>query len=491
MKSPIEQITVKLKCDNENATGFFVADEILLTAYHTFIDYQENSKIEVYIDGESFEASIVDIDKLLDVALLKVNYSSKTILLPLEASALRIGEKWETFGFPYKTENIGVRYVGKIHQVVANSHWDYLLDSESIQSGYNYSGLSGSPILISDRICAITLVQQDNKLGVVSIKKAEQLLLKNGIDISKPYDNITIPEGLKEEIAGAIPNFGVFDEIDKVLHEQSGWVLLHGSPGSGKTTIAATYIPENENISVIGRYFLKVPQDTMSSTVRSSKRKFIEWIEELAYRTIGEILPPQSNWEEKEKKIPDMIQMLSSHLNSTGKTGIVIIDGLDELINQGHNSLFDFLCIIPLTLPANLRIIISCTSKDILPPQIKEFLHQKQEVHVEPLDLAQCENYIQQRTKELNLPYFLIQELALKSEGHPLYLNYLINYLLNEYTLSDAEDQINVWIQTIPVIGGNITNYYNSIWDKISKNVEILAIVSTLSQPEDWSMKGI
>ncbi len=117
----------------------------------------------------------------------------------------------------------------------------------------------------------------------------------------------------------------------------------------------------------------------MSSTVRSSKRKFIEWIEELAYRTIGEILPPQANWEEKEKKIPDMIQMLSSHLNSTGKTGIVIIDGLDELINQGHNSLFDFLCIIPLTLPANLRIIISCTSKDILPPQIKEFLHQKQE----------------------------------------------------------------------------------------------------------------
>jgi len=482
MKSPIEQIIVKLKCDNENATGFFVADEILLTAYHTFIDYQENTKIEVYVDGECFEASIVDIDKLLDVALLKVNCSSKTILLPLEASALRIGEKWEAFGFPYKTENIGVRYVGKIHQVVANSHWDYLLDSESIQSGYNYSGLSGSPILISDRICAITLVQQDNKLGVVSIKKVEQFLLKNGIDISQPYDNITIPEGLKEEIAGATPNFGVFDEIDKVLHEQSGWVLLHGSPGSGKTTIAATYIPENENISVIGRYFLKVPQDTMSSTVRSSKRKFIEWIEELAYRTIEEILPPQANWEEKEKKIPDMIQMLSSHLNSTGKTGIVIIDGLDELINQGHNSLFDFLCIIPLTLPANLRIIISCTSKDILPQQIKEFLHQKQEVHVEPLDLAQCENFIQQRTKELNLPYVLIQELALKSEGHPLYLNYLINYLLNEYTLSDAEDQINVWIQTIPVIGGNITNYYNSIWDKISKNVEILAIVSTLSQ---------
>ena len=482
MKSPIEQITVKLRCESENATGFFVADDILLTAYHTFLDCQENAKIEVYIDGKCFEAIIIDTEEALDVVLLKVNYSLNSRLLPLEASALRVGENWETFGFPYKTENMGIRYVGITHQIISNSRWDYLLDSENIQSNYNYGGLSGSPIVISDKICAVTLVQQDNKLGVISIKKVEQFLLKNGIDVLQPFDDINIPEGLKEEIAGTMPNFGVFDQIDRVLHEQNGWVLLYGSPGSGKTTIAATYIPENESISVIGRYFLKVPQDTISSTVRNSKRKFIEWIEELVYRTIGEILPPQTNWEEKEKQIPSMIQMLSYYLESTGKTGVVIIDGLDELISQGQNTLFDFLGIILLTLPANLRIIISCTSKDILPTQIKEILDPEQEVYAEPLDLAQCENYIQQKTKKLNLPYVFIQELARKSEGHPLYLNYLINYLLNEYKASDDEEQIYAWMQTIPVIGGNITNYYNSIWDKISKNAEILAIIATLSQ---------
>ena len=430
MKSSIEQITVKLRCEGENATGFFVADDILLTAYHTFLDCQENAKIEVYIDEKSFEAIIIDTEEALDVALLKVNYSLNTRLIPLEASVLRIGDKWETFGYPYKTENTGIRYTGKIHQIISNMRWDYLLDSENIQSDYNYAGLSGSPIVISDKISAVTLVQQDNKLGIISVKKIEQFLLKNGVEVLQPFDNIIIPEGLKEEIIGTIPNFEVFDQIDKVLQEQTGWILLHGSPGSGKTTIAATYVPENENTSVVGRYFLKVPQDTMSSTIRSSKRKFVEWIEEIVYRTIGEILPPQTNWKEKEKQIPNMIQMLSYHLESTGKNGVVIIDGLDELINQGQNSLFDFLGIIPLTLPANLRIIISCTSKDILPSQIKEILDSEQEVYAEPLNLAQCENYIQQKTKELNLPYVLIQELARKSEGHPLYLNYLINYLI-------------------------------------------------------------
>lgn len=482
MKSSIEQITIKLKCENEHATGFFVADEILLTAYHTFMDSQENARIEIYLNDECFDAIIVDTEKTLDIALLKVNYSLNTRLLPLEASALRIGEKWETFGFPYKTGNTGTRYVGKTHQIVSNERWDYLLDSENIQSDYNYAGLSGSPIIISDKICAITLIQQNNKLGAISIKKAEQFLLKNGIEVLQPFDNITIPKGLKEEITGTTPNFAVFDQIDKVLQDQTGWVLLHGSPGSGKTTIAATYIPEDEEFSVLGRYFLKVPQDTMSTTIRSSKRKFTEWIEELVYRTIGEILPPQTNWEEKEKQIPSIIQMLSRYLESIGKSGVVIIDGLDELINQGQNSLSDFLGILPLTLPTNLRIIISCTSKDILPAPIKEILYSQQEIHVEPLNLAQCENYIQQRTKELNLPYILVQELARKSEGHPLYLNYLINYLLNEYTASDDEKQIHVWMQTIPVIGGNIINYYNSIWDKISKNAETLAVIATLSQ---------
>lgn len=482
MKSLIEQITVKLECKNEKATGFFVKNDILITAYHTFMHCEENAQIKVYYNEKCLDAKIIDTDKTMDLALLMVNNSSKIKLFPLEAPALRIGDKWETFGFPYKEENTGVRYTGEVHQIVSSKRWDYLLNGENIQSDYNYAGLSGSPIILLDKICAITLVQENNKLGVISVKKAEQFLLKNGIEVLQPFDNITIPEGLKEEIAGTMPNFEVFDQMDKILQEQTGWLLLYGSPGSGKTTIAATYIPENENISVLGRYFLKVPQDTMSTTIRSSKRRFIEWIEELVYRTIGEPLPPQTNWEEKEKQVSNLIQRLSNYLESVEQYGVLIVDGLDELINQGQNSLLDFLGIIPLNLPPNLRIIISCTSRDILPSQIKEILLSQQEVYVKPLDLAQCENYIQQRTKELNLPYIIIQELARRSEGHPLYLNYLINYLLNEYTASDDEVQIDLWLKTIPIISGNITNYYDSIWDKISTNAETLSIIATLSQ---------
>jgi len=356
------------------------------------------------------------------------------------------------------------------------------LNCSSVQSEYDYGGLSGSPIVASNKICAITLVQQSNKLGCISIKKIEKFLKENGIEVNQPFDNIAIPDGLKREVMDSNPNFAVFDHIDTMLEENTGWILLNGSPGCGKTTISATYVPDNDIYYVVGRYFLKVPQDNLSATIRGSKRNFLEWIEELVYRTIGETLPAQKNWEEKEKDVPNLLNQLSCYFESIDKVGIIIIDGLDEIIIHGTSALFEFLGVIPFSLPASLRVIISCTSKDILPFQIKEIISSEQEIRVEPLDLAQCERYIHQKVNDIKLPYAFVQELARKSEGHPLYLNYLINYVLNEYSASDDEEQFQMWVQTIPVISGNIVNYYISIWDKINQNEITLAIISTLSQ---------
>ncbi len=94
----------------------------------------------------------------------------------MEALNLRLGEEWETFGFPYREKNIGFRFSGTVHQIESNTRWDYLLNCSSVQSEYDYGGLSGSPIVASNKICAITLVQQSNKLGCISIKKIEKFI---------------------------------------------------------------------------------------------------------------------------------------------------------------------------------------------------------------------------------------------------------------------------------------------------------------------------
>ena len=478
----VENITVKLKCDSDAGTGFLISNNIILSAYHIFMDCEDENSIEVFYNNNWHKAVLIDKDVELDIVLLQFENSLEERFFILEARSLRIGDAWETYGFPVKQDLKGIRIVGDVHQIISNERWDYLLNCKDVKADYDYSGLSGSPIIISNKICGITLIQNNDKIGILSIKKAEEFLLKNEVEIVFPYDNIEIPINLKREVSGSTPNFAVFQEIDQTLQEQSNWILLYGSPGSGKTTISATYTSEYENITIIGRYFLKVPQDNLSVTVRASKRSFVEWIEELIYRTIGAQLPPQTSWEDKERNVPQMINYLSDFLNQTKKTGVIIIDGLDEIINLGEDSLHNFLGLIPFSLPDNIRIIISCTSKNILPSSVKEIITAEKEVLVESLDLGLCENYIQQKTKNIKLPFSVIQELARKSEGHPLYLNYLINYVLNTYTSNEDEKVIIDWLNEIPIIGGDITKYYTTIWNKISLDKEVLAIITTLSQ---------
>lgn len=45
-------------------------------------------------------------------------------------------------------------------------------------------------------------------------------------------------------------------------------------------------------------------------------------------------------------------------------------------------------------------------------------------------------------------------------------MRYLIDYI-NNSEISNDKDELKEWIDNIPNIGGNIENYYNSIWDKI------------------------
>ena len=480
-KSTIEPITVKVICNKEIGTGFFISDMNMLTAYHVIEEQSDEYKIKIEYNNQLFDATLVSFDFNLDVAIIQVtdtNFDIEQNTLKAVAYTPRLDETWETFGYP---NGVGYRFKGAFLQREITKRWDYILSCDEVDEHFDFGGLSGSPIVASDKICAIALNQIENQLGVISLKKIESFLNNNGISLIQPFDKLDIPESLKDDVSTSSPNYVVFDEIDNAIIKSNAWILLHGNPGCGKTTISATYTPDDENTFVLGRYFLKVPQDKLSINQRASKKYLIDWFEELYYRTINESLPPVQDFDKKLDQISGWFDNLSRYLNRNQTIGIIVIDGLDELTHLSESALYDFISIFPVKLPDNVKIILSCTSKAILPKHIKNELVPLSEIEVTSLDLSQCENYIQEKLRKLELPYTVIQELAIKSEGHPLYLNYLISYIKNKYTKESDSDEIQKWIKTIPNIDGNIINYYDNIWDKISTD-DKLSIIITLSQ---------
>ncbi|WP_131726114.1 serine protease, partial [Chryseobacterium sp. Leaf201] len=465
--------------ENEQGTGFFITPNIILTAYHVIIDESiEEDKIELILnDNKIGKCNVLSFDEQSDICLLICDYNN-TISLPLTTSNIRINEAWESFGFPYQGETEGLRIYGTINQIVNDEKYNILLNCQEIDVNYNYDGLSGSPVISNGKVIGIILSQSDDKLGAISINQFENFLQENNIEVHVEESINDIPRQLNNDIKNITYNYDVLNKLDESIKETGSWILLEGNPGTGKTFNIASYTPTEKDTLVLGKYFVKVPNDDKPKSLRISKEYFLSWLEETISIALTGDIPPKTS-ESFEKRIEALnynLNGLSEYLSNNNLTGLLFLDGLDEV-----KDIEDFLGVLSMNIPENIKIVLSCISKEILPSVIKNNINTTQSISVSPLNISQCEQYIQKELKEDIIDFEDIQKIALKSEGHPLYMRYLIDYV-NNSAISNDKDELKEWIDNIPNIGGNIENYYNSIWDKIYEDKNKLWICLFLSQ---------
>ncbi|WP_376777141.1 trypsin-like peptidase domain-containing protein [Flavobacterium covae] len=472
----IQLSTVKIIYKNEQGTGFFITKNLILTAYHIILDEViiDDSIQIVLNDGSIQKCQVHSIDEDNDICLLSSQFENHDYL-PLFQSPIRINENWETYGFPYQGEQEGLRLYGAINQLIDNEKYDFTLSCNEIDANYNYEGLSGSAVVSDGKVIGVVLKQLDDKIGAVSLNKIIDLLKNENVFVQTEESINEIPKQFGEDIKNIVSNYNVLNLLDESIKETGNWILLEGNPGTGKTLNVASYV--SEECLILGKYFTKVPNDDKPKSLRVSKEYFLNWLEETISITITGNIAPRSNetFNKRVEVLSYQLIELGHYLESIDKVGVFFIDGLDEI-----NNLEDFLGIIPFNIPINIKVILSCTSKEILPSEIKNNLNANQSILVSPLDTNQCEFYIKRKLDD-KIDFENIQIIALKSEGHPLYLNYLIDFVkLSD--ISDDADELNQWIKNIPSISGDIINYYNTIWDKIYDDKNKLWICLILSQ---------
>ena len=469
----IKESVAKIICDEEQGTGFLIAESLLLTALHVVVD---SSKITIKLfDNSEISGELISKNENFDIAIIRIDKKCNNFL-PLQSRTIRFNENWETNGFPYYGQANDLRLFGNVNQIQIKDRSDFILSSDEVEKDFDYSGFSGSPVVISNKIGGVILQQEDDKLLAISISKIKDYLINNNIEVEEEINVLDIPQEFEDDIKSSTPNYENHETIDNTIKSSNKWFLLSGSPGSGKTISVATYLPEDESIEIVGKYFIKVPNDKTPKALKTSYRYFIQWLEEIIYLKLTGTLPPVVNnsLEKKLEKLPSLLNKLGLYYQSKKKNGLIIIDGLDEI-----PELNVFLNIIPLELPDNLKILLSCTSKEILPTEIKSVITKNETIVAKPINLGQCEAFIIKEVGKDIISIEKIQEIAVKSEGHPLYLRYLVNYIknLNKDELNDIDN----WLKQIPAIGGDISKYYDSLWDKIYEVPDKLWIILILS----------
>lgn len=480
----IETATVQVTCGNKSGTAFFVATEgdkqILLTSEHNL---PEGQQVKLYINDKEVDAEILERISDRDVAILELKNQSETIIpgLPLKKIEIPYDEIWETYGFPTQRVDSGGRYTGNISRTNNGTKWDVDLECEQYSNLEQFDGLSGSPLVMNGHVIGVIGYDTVGTLGATSIGSIAEILDKHHIIIAIDKGH-SIPDSIESDISGTTPNEEVFQKINDVVAAQidGSYFLVSGSPGSGKTTIAAQLEFETGNHIISDRFFVKVPEsEEIPTQIRATPDFFMKWLEEVCHRTLFNSPPPKPNVEKSlNDRIVDIhlaILQLSTYYQRQGKIAFLIIDGLDDVRDS---KIQNFLSVLPVKLPPYIKVIFSCTSKEVLPSAFQTVIDASKEIKVTPLSVQNAEKYLSKHVKERGLSENQITALAEKSEGHPLYLRYLTKYILGMDEIPSIDD----WISSIPVIGGEIENYYNKIWLQINDHPEEFWLAATLSR---------
>ena len=480
----IEEATVQIKCGDKSGTAFFVSGKqnkyILFTAEHNLT---EGEPVKLWLRDSEYEADIIEKISGRDVAILEleIEANENIAFLPLKYMQIPYDELWESYGFPTIRVNSGGRFNGRVARINNGTKWDVDLECEQYNKIEQFNGLSGAPLVIEGFVVGVIGYDNVGTLGATSLESVVDVLNRRNIKVETSKEH-SIPDSIESDLHGITPNDDVLEKINDAIKKQidGSYFLLSGSPGSGKTTIAAQLEFENVNHLIIDRFFVKVPEsEEFPTQIRATPDFFMQWVNEVCHRTLFNSPPPKSKPEKSPNErildIHNAIHQLSFHYQQQNKVAFLIVDGLDDV---NKSKIEDYLSVLPISLPSNVNVIFSCTSKEILPSAFQALIDKSREIKVTPLPIQNAEKYLFENLADKKLSITQIADLAQKSEGHPLYLRYLTKYVSGNEDIQSIDN----WIASIPSIGGEIENYYNKIWLQIENQPEEFWIVSTLAR---------
>ncbi|WP_303223835.1 serine protease [Intestinibacter bartlettii] len=213
----LSNMVVRIETEKERGTGFYISEDLILTAYHVVedCDIEEKIKEDLFsqeIKEEQFKIDIIDTEsgnsinkafifdknEELDIALLKIRTKKENIkILPFKLNKIKEYDKWRAYGCfepLIGTNNSFEKKMmkGEIYQTECfkKNKYDLNLESKYLKEEPchgGYDGLSGSPIVINGKISGVIVQEEqseiDSPLKAVSTYKIKHFLQKNKIDL--------------------------------------------------------------------------------------------------------------------------------------------------------------------------------------------------------------------------------------------------------------------------------------------------------------------
>lgn len=475
----VKLATCQVVGNDDSGTGWLVARDRVLTAYHCIEAAHKAGEKVVVRFGLGASASeypvVVDShDEGLDVCVLLLAAPLEIEPVPLNLEPVRPGEKWSCFGYPVVKLQLGHVAQGEVQQALSERvhgvDLDLSVTAETQLS--DYKGLSGSALMVGLACRGLIRLNVDSALCALSLHAIKAFLEASGLfadwPIAKPSD---APIGQR-------PNFDALLE-STLAKVGGGYVFLDGPHGIGKSTYCKEFAPLSDAIKRLGVYHFSEHLRGVNPAHQAQPDVFFDWLNSLSSTQLtgkpARLLDlPYSELVTRTKKL---FEALAQHLRSAKKQGIIFIDGINEAVAAGEDSLRRFVGLLPPSVPEGLVVVIAGVGLDSIAASLSPILQS-----AERLTLPQLEDSVQhslcvELLEQEKAKPSTVAALCERAKGHPLYLRYLTELVNGGAEQSEIDE--------LPAFSGKIEDYYETIWAGLTASpdaVHLLALIARLRQ---------
>ena len=474
----VKLATCQILATGESGTGWLVSPEHILTAYHC-VDFCEEPvvgdmvRVRFGAGASAFdhEAIISALDPDLDICLLKLSVAALCRPIPIELHRPQPGARCYAFGYPGVKLELGHILHGILQQVFSERVLGIDLDV-SVQTGSelsDYSGMSGAALMVGSRCCGLLRVSVDRSLGAVSFVNLAEFLRSHGV-ITEPAS-----DSVDDVHAAQRPDF---DELleSRVLAMGTGYLLLDGAHGIGKSTYCRNFTPRNATVDVIGVYALSDRSRGWTPALQSQPEIFVGWLESLwSSRVTGRPARlAERPYSQLIQSTASILQAFADRSAESGNVSVLFIDGINEATGVSGDALRRFVDLLPPVLPTGIVIIITGVGLEALTSDLGALAKGAQRLTLPILDLDEQQALCASLLRQDHNTGQMIAFICGRAQGHPLYLHYLID-IVNQGIPDDD-------LHAIPPFTGAIQDYYETIWSQLLNDQEAVNLLGIIAR---------